>query len=57
MAEEQNFIIRYSMFDIRYSSGSTASLLFSNYRPQQDWLNTYNGEGTDALPDINAGYP
>jgi hypothetical protein len=32
-----SFEIPFSIFDI--PSGSTASLLFSNYRPQKNWLN------------------
>jgi hypothetical protein len=39
---EENFIIRNSMFDIRYSFRAMASSLFSNYQPQKHWLNSYN---------------
>jgi hypothetical protein len=36
-----SFEIPCSMFDI--PSASMASLLFSNYRQQKNWLNTYSG--------------
>jgi hypothetical protein len=35
-----NFIIRNSMFDTRYSFGRPARLFFSNCRTPENWLST-----------------